>query len=296
MLEEAANVSGNKYGDSGNGRGGSENKMNMFVKEHKKAVTVWIGLMIIFLIASFLTGSAGGHESLRNAMRDAVLHEENRISLFGIMNVNPSVISAYIVTAVMLIAAAIIRIFVIPKFTIVPGKTQIVIETMVDYFRGLAEKSSPHRNKVLGAYVFAAGVYICISTLFELFGFQAVCTNGTSIALPAPFSDINGAIAMGVMSYFFIMSGGIAGNGLKGVGLTLKEISLLLSLSFRLFGALLSGLLVTELVYHTIYLSIVFPVLVGIMFTLMHALIQAYVLTMLVSIFYGEVSEPPVAK
>ena len=165
MLEEAANVSGNKYGDSGSGRGGSENKMNMFVKEHKKAVTVWIGLMIIFLIASFLTGSAGGHESLRNAMRDAVLHEENRISLFGIMNVNPSVISAYIVTAVMLIAAAIIRIFVIPKFTIVPGKTQLVIETMVDYFRGLAEKSSPHRNKILGAYVFAAGVYICLSFL-----------------------------------------------------------------------------------------------------------------------------------
>ena len=63
-------------------------------------------------------------------------------------------------------------------------------------------------------------------------------------------------------------------------------------MSFRLFGALLSGLLVTDLVYHMLFLSFVFPVLVGIMFTLMHALIQAYVLTMLVAIFYGEVSEP----
>ena len=62
-------------------------------------------------------------------------------------------------------------------------------------------------------------------------------------------------------------------------------------MSFRLFGALLSGLLVTELVYYYISLSFVLPVVVGVMFTLLHALIQTYVLTMLVSLFYGEVSE-----
>ena len=33
------------------------------------------------------------------------------------------------------------------------------------------------------------------------------------------------------------------------------------------------------------------PVIVGVMFTLLHALIQAYVLTMLVSTFYGESTE-----
>ena len=64
-------------------------------------------------------------------------------------------------------------------------------------------------------------------------------------------------------------------------------------MSFRLFGALLSGLLVTELVYYNISLSFVLTVFVGIMFTLLHALIQAYVLTMLTAMFYGEVSEPP---
>ena len=63
-------------------------------------------------------------------------------------------------------------------------------------------------------------------------------------------------------------------------------------MSFRLFGALLSGLLVTELVYYYTALSFVLPVAVGVMFTLLHALIQAYVLTMLTALFYGEVSEP----
>ena len=88
-----------------------------------------------------------------------------------------------------------------------------------------------------------------------------------------------------------LKSGGIAGAGLKGVGRTLKEFSLPISMSFRIFGALLSGALVTELVYHYTQLSFVLPVVVGVLFTLLHALIQAYVLTMLTALFYGEVSE-----
>jgi F-type H+-transporting ATPase subunit a len=132
--------------------------------------------------------------------------------------------------------------------------------------------------------------------MFELFGFQAVTTTGASISLPAPLADINGAIAMGCMSYLFILVGGIANNGWHGLLGTIKEFSLPLSMSFRLFGALLSGALVTELVYYTMTLSFVVPVLVGVLFTLLHALIQAYVLTLLVSMFYGEVSEKKLQK
>ena len=160
------------------------------------------------------------------------------------------------------------------------------------FFDNLAKSNSPHRNGFLGAYVFAAGTYIFMGTLFELFGLQAVNTNGVSMSLPAPLSDINAAIALGCLSYLVIMSGGIAGNGVKGIGLTLKDFSLPISMSFRLFGALLSGLLVTELVYHYISLSFVLPVVIAVLFTLLHALIQAYVLTMLTALFYGEVSEP----
>ena len=77
-----------------------------------------------------------------------------------------------------------------------------------------------------------------------------------------------------------------------GIGKALKEFSLPISMSFRLFGALLSGLLVTELVYYFVSLSFVLPVIVGVLFTLLHALIQTYVLTMLTALYYGEVSEP----
>ncbi len=255
------------------------------------SLCLFVGILVILLVGIILTGHGEGHGDIQELMRDAVLHEEGKISLFGLTEVNPSLISAFIVTAVLLVFAAAMRIFVIPRFKLVPGKLQMLLETAVGLFDGMAKSNSPHRNGFLGAYIFAAGAYIFIGTLFELLGLQAVTVAGHSIALPAPLSDINAAIAMGCLSYCVIMSGGIAGNGLKGVGLTLKDFSLPISMSFRLFGALLSGLLVTELVYHFISLSFVLPVIVGVLFTLLHALIQAYVLTMLTALFYGEVSE-----
>jgi F-type H+-transporting ATPase subunit a len=173
----------------------------------------------------------------------------------------------------------------------VPGKFQMLVEEWVKVFDGIAKSNSPHRHKFLSIYVFTAGTYIFVGTMFELFGVQAITTNGHAVSLPAPLADINGAVAMGVMSYLVILSGGIAGNKFKGVLLTLKEFTLPVSMSFRLFGALLSGMLVTELVYYFITLSFVLPVIVGVMFTVLHALIQTYVLTMLTSLFYGEVSE-----
>lgn len=265
------------------------------MSKKKKTVCMILFLCIAaaLLAGIVLTNPTGGkHETIKEVMRDAVLHESGKISFFGIKDVNPAFISAVTVTVVLLIVAACIRIFVIPRFQYVPGKFQLLLEQWVSLFDGLAKSNSPHRNGFLGAYVFAAGSYIFVSTLFELFGLQGVTTSGASIALPAPLSDINAAIAMGCLSYLIILSGGIVGNGLRGVGSTLKDFSLPISMSFRLFGALLSGLLVTELVYYYIHLSFILPVIVGVLFTLLHALIQTYVLTMLTALFYGEVSEP----
>lgn len=261
-------------------------------KNRRTALLIWLVLLCVLLAASLAVGGLPKGESIRSAMRDAVLHEENKISLFGLLDVNPAVISGFTVTGVLLVFALLVRLFFVPRMKTVPGKFQLLLESAVGYFDGLAKESSPHRNRFLGGYVFAAGAYIFIGTLFELFGVQAVTTRGLSVALPAPLSDINAAISLGCLSYLVILSGGIAGNGLRGVGNTLKEFSLPISMSFRLFGALLSGLLVTELVYYYIHLSFVLPVAVGVMFTLLHALIQTYVLTMLTTLFYGEVSEP----
>ena len=205
---------------------------------------VWISLLAIILAAIFIVGLPSGEkaETIKEVMRDGVLHEDNKISLFGLL-VNPALISAYIVSAALIIGAVIIRIFVIPHFKTVPGKFQLILEELVGFFSGMAKTNSPHKTPVVGSYIFGAGCYIFFSTIFELLGIQAVTTKGHSIALPAPIADINGAIAMGITSYAFILIAGAVCNGAKGVLGVLKDFSLPISMSFRLFGALLSGLL-----------------------------------------------------
>ena len=262
-------------------------------KKRKIVSLAVFGVIIAALIAGIVLAAppAGAKEPINEVMKDAVLHETGRVNLFGKLQVNPALISAYIVSGILIVFALVVRIFFIPKFTPVPGKFQYLLEKGVGLFTGLAKQNSPQKTQFIGGYIFTAGAYIFFGTIFELFGFQAVTVSGHSIALPAPLADINGAIAMGFFSYGVILFGGLVNNGIKGMLHALKDFTLPVSMSFRLFGALLSGALVTELVYYYALTSYVLPVIVGVMFTLLHALIQAYVLTMLVSIFYGESSE-----
>ena len=263
--------------------------------QNRTALIVWMVVVAALLAGSLAVGTHGGHGDVQIAMRDAVLHDVNRIRLF-VKDVNPALIAAMTVSGILLIAAALIRLLVVPKFTEIPGRFQMVLETIVEMLDGMAGVGKADKPSFIGGYVFAAGVYIFCSTLFELFGVQAVTTAGHSVALPAPLSDVNAAIAMGCLSYLVIFFGGLIHAGGHGAGAALKEFSLPISMSFRLFGALLSGLLVTELVYHYVKLSFVLPVVVGVLFTLLHALVQSYVLTMLVGMYYHEVTEKPEPK
>ena len=101
--------------------------------------------------------------TIQESMQDAVLHEGDKINLFGLL-VNPGLISAYLVTGAILLFAAIVRIFVIPRFKRIPGKFQLVLEEAVGMFDNMAKTNSPHRNNFLGAYIFAAAAYIFFGT------------------------------------------------------------------------------------------------------------------------------------
>ena len=159
------------------------------MKERKK-VLLWLLIVAVLLAASILTGNhAGQSETIQQTMRDAVLHNENRIDLLGWKAVNPGLISGFVVTAILLIAAAVLRIFWIPRFKYVPGRCQLVLEEVVGLFDRMAKTSSPRMNRFLGAYIFGAGVYIFVGTLFELFGFQAITTNGNGTKVTAVVSN-----------------------------------------------------------------------------------------------------------
>lgn len=213
------------------------------------------------------------------------LFPEN-VDFFGI-GVSPSFYSALIVTAVLLLFALAVRIFAIPRFKKVPGKFQLLIETLVKFFDNLAKGNSPDHNGFLGAYIFSAGLLVFFGTIIEMFGFRAV------------MGDLNACVVMGVMSYGVIVSGGFIHNKMKGGLGTLKDFSLPISMSFRLFGAIIGGVLINELIYVAFSVmskTVILPVFVSVMFTMMHAIVQTYILTLLTSMFYGEATENKKSK
>ncbi len=64
-------------------------------KKRTVVIIIWIAIIIALAVSAVIIGpNPGEKESIKEVMKDAVLHESNRISLFGIMDVNPAVISA----------------------------------------------------------------------------------------------------------------------------------------------------------------------------------------------------------
>lgn len=228
--------------------------------------------------------------NIAEVLRDAIMPEGFEVA--GV-NISPGIVSAIIVAGFLLLVAAVIRIFFIPRMRTVPGKCQALLEKAVEFFADMAKANSPHRMGYIGPFAFAAGLYIFCGTMFELVGLQIVA-DGKVYTLPAVMTDINACIAVSLSAFLSIMVGAIRANKLKGGLSALIDFSLPISMSFRLFGSLLSGLLVTELVYQVtaLYCSIVVPAIVAVLFTMIHAIVQAYILPLLTTLFYGEKTEP----
>ena len=63
----------------------------------KRAAAIFGCAALVFLAGALCTGGGEKHESIQEVMRDAVLHETAKISLFGLKAVNPGLISAFTV-------------------------------------------------------------------------------------------------------------------------------------------------------------------------------------------------------
>ena len=99
-------------------------------KKLTRFIIIFAVIFVALIVGIILTGmtKSGGHEEIGVVMKDSVLHERYKINLFGLIEVNPAVISAFIVSGVLIVFAIIVRIFVIPKFKVIPGKFQMLLE------------------------------------------------------------------------------------------------------------------------------------------------------------------------
>lgn len=205
----------------------------------------------------------------------------NSGSLFGIA-VNPSFVTAFWLSVGLIVLSLIFRFLVFPHFkaTGVPGKFQCLMEKAVEFIEDFVKEKSPESNTWIGMLSFAACLYIGLGTMCEAMGVRAILV------------DINACIALAIVGYGTMLVGGIYGDKFKGAMNVLKDFSMLLSMSFRLFGAMIGGLIMNGLVYYFVFLRWGLPIVIAVLFSALHAVVQSYVYMTLVSLFYGEAVEP----
>lgn len=212
-------------------------------------------------------------------------------NLFGI-SVSDSVFSGFIVTVAILFVALIINLTVIKRWKKIPNAIQLFLEWIVTTYDNMARNLTGRFAKLLGPYTFGASAYIFFGVLIELFGFR-----------PA-IADVNAAFSLALCTFILINACGIREKGIGGrIKYYFKPVAFIapirlvtdcavpVSMTFRLFGSILSGMIMLDLVYMIPVVNWFAPSVLSVIFTLFHALIQSYVFSSLTLAFVGEATE-----
>ena len=217
-----------------------------------------------------------------------IVAPETAFELFGI-KVSVSVVSGAAVCLGLIVFAAIVRIFVIPRFKMIPGFFQTMLEWLVEKFDNMSSGMGSI-GKFLGPYTFGTAAYICFGVLIELVGVRP------------PIADINTCLALSLSTFFLINFFGIKRHGPIGrLKYYLKpnvvvapfrlmsDLMVPVSMAIRLFASVLSGMLTMEIVYAVF--PVLLPAVLSPIFTLFHAFIQAYIFAILTVTFIQEAAE-----
>ena len=212
------------------------------------------------------------------------------IPVFGGIDVSQTLVSAVLASLVIIIFAAIVRIFFIPKFKIIPGRFQMILEMSVDAVRGYTRsKVGEWASKSLSPYMFTIALLIIVNGIFELMGMRAAMT------------DLNFTLALSLITFILIQVYSIKKKGLlKRLAAFAKPSIVLLpvniattaaipvSLSCRMFGNILGGMIVMELLYSIVAVKWFLPGILAIYFTVFHTLMQAFIFITLSLTFIHE--------
>ena len=206
--------------------------------------------------------------------------------------INSSIVIEWGFMLLCVVAALLLRVFVINKFSEKPKGAQNALEFIVKTCEDYANKYV-HDNGFLGGYIFALGVFLICAAISEVLG------------LRSPASDINVTGALGLCTFILINYYGIRKTGVLGrIKWFMKPAWFMfpinivttcvipVSLACRLFGNILGGMIILELLYHTLGVASVGPIAgVGLFFSVFHPLIQAYIFITLTLTFINEAVE-----
>lgn len=232
-----------------------------------------------------------------SGLRDEIFPDtENHVIEAGWFVVNDSVFSGFIVVVALLLVALILRLTVIRKWKTTPSPVQMFLEWLVSFFDKSADEMTERYSGIMGPYTLGAAAYICCGVLIEMFGLR-----------PA-ISDLGACLALALCTFLFIHTLGFASNKARRFKHYLNPINIVsdlavpVSMTFRLFGSILSGMVIMEMVYILVEgiwfvgLPLVLPAILTPLFTLFHAFIQSYVFASLTLTFVQEAIEVPPKK
>lgn len=236
----------------------------------------------VWMIEKYVFNHSTEMGDVKNEMFPPIAFE---LTLFGTtLQFSSTIVSAFITSGVLIVLAVLYRIFIVPRFKIIPGAIQSLMEYLVEMFNGMAKGTVGHYASPMGSIVFGLAAFICLGTLLEMLGIRP------------PNADINACAAMALTTFVLIHFFGIKEKGL-GKRLSryfnpinlITDIAIPVSMTFRLFGSILSGFIIMSIVYMA--MPAVVPGFLSIMFTMFHALIQSYIFAVLSLTFVGEAVE-----
>lgn len=253
----------------------------------KRSRFMMVGVLTLWLCSGLILGSfQEGARTLSVEISPA------RVDVFG-LSVSSTVVTSVLVSVVLIVAAALIRIFLIPRFSEKPRGLQLILETAVGAMNDLTKEKYGHENSGLASYFFAMAALMVGSIIVELFGLRPATT------------DLSMTFSYAVITFILINVFGIYKKGLKGRAAAyikpnaiiapfklISDIAVPISLACRLFGNMLGGMIVVELLYYAMgAFSVGVPALLGLYFNAFHPLIQFFIFINLSLTFIGEAVE-----
>jgi F-type H+-transporting ATPase subunit a len=209
------------------------------------------------------------------------------------INFTETMLSGAITVLLLIVVAAFIRIFGIPRWKKKyksMGAVQTIVESLVEGVNNNVQELVLHhtngRFKFLSFWYHGVVCYIFVGTMIEVFG------------LRPPTASLSLTLAFAIFTFLFIhILGLIEAKANKRFAKRLlhyvNPINLItdsvvpFSMSMRLFISVFSGYLIMRLLY-SIPFPIGYPAIGNIIFTLFHALIQSYVFFVLSTSFIAE--------
>jgi F-type H+-transporting ATPase subunit a len=209
-----------------------------------------------------------------------------RTDIFG-FSVSMSAVYTWIIMAVVLAAALVLRFTVLNKMNRRPRGAQNVLELTVEKLLSYMNSSVHGLGGAMGAYLFTIAVLLTGCACLEMFGYRT------------PASDPTFTVALAVMTFLIINWYGVRK---KGVKTRLKyfrnpiniitSLAIPMSLACRLFGNMLGGMIIMDLLYSALGANALgIPSVFGLFFNVFHPLLQAFIFITLSLSFIREAVE-----